>query len=527
MHKLKKLPISAWLPIVLLGLLGIFLLIWIFTQAGNYGQTMDEPLRDNYGQSVLGWYKSLGKDTSFLNYPPQEYELQHGVIFDVVTVVAERLFKHYWYTHAVVIGLSGVAGVVAIALCGYELCGLWGALLAALGLCLYPRYSGAIFNNPKDIPFAAAYCWVLWSVLLLVKRWDSKKYFRYMIIAGVLIGIAASIRVTAVIWYGILVLMLLVWWNLYALKMRYEGKFSLMICKSGYASIGLFVASLLAMMVLWPYIAIGPIPHLIESIQVMSKYPWNGTVLFAGRTYAANDIPRWYAPWWLIIGSPPVLIICFALGCFKIGLSFARNRLVDAKLVIVLLAFFMPLTVIVAMHSVLYGSLRQFLFLVPPMILIAMHGAIQVFKFLTVWRKEVAAGFALALLLSYSLVIKDIAVLYPYEYIYFSSDIIGGLPAYADSYETDYWGSCQAESAEWLAQNYHRYTTKRYPTAEGIVNFESLVTMHLPDNFRVDEVRPDFIIKALGVNRDTKHHIIHRVEREGVTLCTVETNILS
>lgn len=161
MRKLRKSYLPACLPLLLLALLGIFMLVWVFTQAGSYGQTMDEPLRDTYGRSTLKWYKSLGKDMSFITaYPAFEYEPQHGAIFDLITVVAERIFKHQWYTHAVMIGLSGVAGIVAIALCGYELLGPWGALLAALGLWLYPRYSGAIFNNPKDIPFAVAMTWV-------------------------------------------------------------------------------------------------------------------------------------------------------------------------------------------------------------------------------------------------------------------------------------------------------------------------------------------------------------------------------
>lgn len=526
MHKLKKFPISAWLPVLLLTLFGIFMLIWVFWQAGNYGQTMDEPLRDAYGQSVLGWYKSLGKDMSFITaYPAFEYEPQHGVIFDVITVIFERIFKHYWYTHAVIIGFSGVAGIVAIALCGYELLGPWCALLAALGLWLYPRYSGALFNNPKDIPFCAAMTWVLWSVLLLVKHWETKRYFRYAVLVGACIGIAASIRVTAVIWYGILFLMLAIWFALNIAQYLQQGTIKAGICKSIYASVGVGGVSLLAMMALWPYITLSPLLHLIESIQVMSKYPWNGTVLFNGVVYSANQVPRWYAPEWLVIGSPPVLVLGFVLGCFKIAVSFARNRFIDPKLSIVLLSFFVPLSAIVVMHSVLYGSLRQFLFLVPPMILIAAYIVVWVLRIVARYRiKGLSLLLISGLLLSYAPVVMEIVRLYPYEYTYFSP-FVGGLPGAAKSYETDYWGSCQASSAEWLASNYHRYTTKQRPTVEGIVNFESLVTMYLPNNFRVDEKNPDFVVEPLGVNNSNEYssyRIIHVESRENVILCVVK-----
>jgi hypothetical protein len=108
-------------------------------------------------------------------------------------------------------GLAGVAGVIAVALCGYEISGTWGALLAALGLWLYPRYFGAMWNNPKDVPFAAAMTWILWATILLVKHWKSRRFLWYCALVGFCIGFAASIRVTAVIWYGILAVFLGSW----------------------------------------------------------------------------------------------------------------------------------------------------------------------------------------------------------------------------------------------------------------------------------------------------------------------------
>jgi len=527
MRKLRTSHFPTCLSLLLLALLGIFMLVWVFTQAGSYGQTMDEPLRDTYGRSILKWYKSLGKDMSFITaYPAFEYEPQHGAIFDLITVVAERIFKHQWYTHAVIIGLSGVAGIVAIALCGYELLGPWGALLAALGLWLYPRYSGAIFNNPKDIPFAVAMTWVLWSVLLLIKKWDSKKYFWYCVLVGFCIGFAVSIRVTAVIWYGILGLMLVGSWKLYWLRIKYQKLVMMAFRKHIVACIGIGLVSLLTMVTLWPYVALSPIAHLYESITVMSKYPWNGTVLFNGVTYPAAHIPRWYAPVWLGIGSPPALVLCMLLGVTAAGIFLFRKRVMDPRLMIVLLAFFVPLASIVVLHSVLYGALRQFLFLVPPMILLAVYGITQAFRFLIARsQKIIAGGLALLLLLSYVFVIKDMVSLYPYEYVYFSP-IVGGLPGAATKYETDYWGACQKASAEWLAQNYQHYTGKKHPSVEGVPNFESLVTMYLPGNFHVDEKQPDFYVDPIaisGTGNYASYRIIHTESREDVPLCLLRS----
>src|SRR5439155_4196 len=74
------------------------------------------------------------------------------------------------------------------------------------------------------------------------------------------------------------------------------------------------LVSLLTMMALWPYIFLNPIAHLYESIVVMQKYPWNGVVLFNGTFYSSTQLPYSYVPTWLVVGSPPVLVLFALIG---------------------------------------------------------------------------------------------------------------------------------------------------------------------------------------------------------------------
>ncbi len=239
--------------IMLFTLFGVFLLAWVFTQAGIYGQTMDEPLRDRFGQSILAWYKTLGKDTNFIRASPLD-ESQEGTIFDAVPAAVEQLFSPdaQWYIHAVIIGLAGVAGVIGITLCGYELAGLWGAVFASLGLWLYPRYSGALFTNSRDIPFAATMTFVLWSVLLLIKNWERKRSFWYSVLTGFWIGLAASIQVMALLWYGILGLMLASWWLVSGPRAWKKKQVLVVLWRQITACIGISSVSVLTMTALWP-----------------------------------------------------------------------------------------------------------------------------------------------------------------------------------------------------------------------------------------------------------------------------------
>src|SRR5258708_11275995 len=154
---MKKVLVFKSLPLLLLGGLLLTGLITIFLQAHNYGISRDEFVQDRYGHAVMEWYHTLGKDTSFLTaFSPDEYMPEHGGIFDAFIAVVQQTFPpaDHWQVRHLITALSGLVGIVAIALCGYELGGYWVAFLAALALWLYPRYYGAMYNNPKDIPAA-------------------------------------------------------------------------------------------------------------------------------------------------------------------------------------------------------------------------------------------------------------------------------------------------------------------------------------------------------------------------------------
>jgi len=500
--------IHHYLPLLLLILVCMVMLITVFTQANDYGITMDEPLQDAYGLSTLHWYTSLGKDTSFLDYPSGLYMPQHGAIFDTLVALVQQVKGDHWYIRVIMTALTGVIGVVTIALCGYEIGGWWLALLAAVGLWLYPRYTGAMWNNPKDIPFATSMIVVLWSVLLLMRYWQSKRYLWYCIFVGCCIGLASSIRVVAVIWFAMLVLLAVGSWIVSGLQARHIG-----------AGMVVVSVSILTMMLAWPYIFLNPFAHLYESIILMSRFPWNGTVFFDGHLYLATQLPHDYVPVWLLIGSPLTLIVCFFLGIAVAVCNGIKKRVVDAQFLVTLLVFLVPVFVLVMLHSVLYNALRQFLFLVPPMVLIASYGVVETVRYLFMYRMKVVAGsMVVALLLSYTLVAIDMANLHPYEYTYFSP-IVGGLSGASSRYETDYYNSCDKDAAQWLASHYRDYPHTPQPTVHSITYFEQLVTLYLPSNFHVDEHNPDFLITSGPVR--SGYHTIYTVSRQGVTICTV------
>lgn len=532
---MQKAFFSKYLPLILLGGLLLAGLVTIFMEADNYGITIDEPQQDAYGHAVMEWYATLGKDTSFLTGFPSDANLpEHGGIFDAGIAAIQQAFppSEHWHVRRIVTALSGLLGLVAIALCAYEL-GMgsyWMAFLAALALWFYPRYYGAIYNNSKDIPAAVTTMFVLWAVLVFMKEWEPKKHFvRNSLLVGFCIGLAAAIRVTAVIWYLILGLVVLAWWLLQGRSVQQEGRARSELARQVLAAGIVGFSSLLTMMAFWPYIFLNPIGNLLHSIKVMSQYPWNGMVLYNGVTVPAEHLPRTYAPEWLIIGSPPTLIVFALLGFGVACLWAVKKRVIDPRIGLVILSFVVPLGTIVGLHSVLYDALRQFLFLVPSMILIAVYGFVQIVNYLGNRKQKTlrwaAVGVAALTLVSYALVAREMIELSPFEYTYFSP-VIGGLPGAEGKFETDYWGTCTTQAQEWLDQNYQHYTSIAGPSVE-VRTYQYPSEPLLMPTFHENDTNPDFYIASTRYKLDQRfprYKIIHIIAVEGVPLCVIKVN---
>jgi hypothetical protein len=535
--RLARSPSS--LPWLLLAALLVTGFATVLTQAGRYGITIDEPLQQVYGESVLAWYRSQGHDTSFMNpsvFGTTLHMPEHGGVFDAVIAALQLRLPGIdpWLLRHMVTGLTGWLGVVAIALCGYELGGSWVAFAAALGLWLYPRYYGAIYNNPKDIPAAVTTTLALWATLLLLKYWRQRgRALEVGVLLGLFLGMATAIRVTALMWGGILLILLAGWWVAHGRAAWRERRMVRELAWQG--AVGGVIAGtwLLSTILLWPFVFLNPAANLVESVQVMSHFPWDYPVLFNGVVYSAKQLPRSYALVWLGIGSPPVTLLLLALGVVVALAEVARARRVNPAVATVVLAIAVPLAAVLILHAELYDGLRQILFLIPPLILLGAYGLVRAARFLLRQRRPAPRWAAVALLAltvaGYATVIADMAALSPYEYSYFSP-LVGGLPGAVGRYETDYYAICRKPAAEWLSQHYRDYTTAPRPTfyTSGVLAAMT-VAPYLPDSFdeSKDPTRPDFFIGMTRYRDDLSfpgYKTIHVVSLEGSPLCVVKVN---
>jgi hypothetical protein len=169
--------------------------------------------------------------------------------------------------------------------------------------------------------------------------------------------------------------------------------------------------------------------------------------LFNGAYYAGNELPRSYLPTLFAfqLTEPLVLLSVFGLAILILGLFKKRTNL-EACLLIA--AWFgLPLSAAMLGRSYMYDNFRQFLFILPPLFLLAGFGLEYI---LTFFKQTAFKVVLLTLVLLPGM--WGMIRLHPYEYIYYNQ-FAGGVPASFRRFEMDYWGTSFREAADYLNAN--------------------------------------------------------------------------
>jgi hypothetical protein len=194
------------------------------------------------------------------------------------------------------------------------------------------------------------------------------------------------------------------------------------------------VIALISMYLTWPYLWLDPVGHFIESVQVMSQYPWKGMVLFNGQEYPSTQLPWSYLP--VLFGiqlTEPV----WALTLLGLAVAAFGERKKRELIALTAVWFVIPFLGFMLTRAPLYDNFRQIFFIIPPIFILA-GAALERIKN-TRWQ---IAVMVLCLLPG----VIDAIRLHPYEYIYYNR-FAGHV---FRKYELDYWGTSYREAANYL-----------------------------------------------------------------------------
>ena len=461
------------------------LVILILASFRDYGITWDESWHLHYGDHIVAWYASGFENRAALSYH-SDYLYGGGfdataALFRAAAASADGLAP-YDVNHLLgaCVGVLGILGAWRL---GRLLYGPAGAFWSALLLSLTPVYYGHMFNNPKDIPFAAGYVWAMVGigrVLLALPRVPTRRWVEL----GFLLGAALCVRVGGILTICYLLLAL----GLYGIHRAVVsgsldaafGVTARLLALAGAASLGAWSLMLVA----WPWALLDPLRHPFEALGRMTAYNLHHREMPFGELVIRTTEPPWdYLPRYFLFKLPvlhwALLGAAAAIGLWTLWRALAGRGLLRADIrrpllwFTLLLATAFPPSYAIVRGSTLYDGLRHFLFLIPLLAVFAASAVVVIARALE-RRGRVFASLWLVIVCGACVDVGRVMVhLHPHQYVFFNR-LVGGLPGAFERYDTDYYGESYKRLFAGLYE--HLWTHER----EALLTEEFTVTGCIP-----------------------------------------------
>jgi hypothetical protein len=400
----------------------------------DFGVTWDERNRHRNGELIWEFFSGLRSRPALMEDGGHLY----GGLFDVISVAVGWWLPldRYVVRHAI----NAIFGWIGVVYCGRlaaRLFGAWSGVLAMILLAVSPRYFADSMNNPKDLPFAAMSIAALYYFSTISPTWPyiSRATAIKIIIT---LALALNIRAGALLYLGYLGMLVAA----FAIAERNTSWRRLADTSVRLAIIA--VAVLLFGTVFWPWAQGSPLTRPFEALLGFADTRWSGRVLFNGRYFAAANLPWYYAPWWFLISTPPVVIVGAILS-----ISVAGDRRWTLRTVALWAAAALPLFLVIVGDSILYDGVRHLLFIYPILVVLAASGWITCLLARNrLWlRRSAAALVAVGLVNIIAFHVRS----HPNQAVYFN-ELVGGPRGAFAKFDMDYWGNCVLEAVAWSAE---------------------------------------------------------------------------
>ncbi len=418
----------------------------------DYGITWDEELQSQYGLAVVDYYVSFFQDHRYADI----FNLHlYGGMFDGLASVIDRYTPFSLYeTRHLVNAFFGLAGLWGTWRLGRLIGGSVVGLMALVMLILTPMYYGHMFNNPKDIPFAAG---IIWSMYYMGRCFQTAPAVpRHVIVKlGIILGLTLGVRVGGVMLPAFFFMIL----GIDALRDFPKLSASKIKIYLFHIALPVGVITYIVMLICWPWAQQNPILNPLRALSEFSNFPQDVEVLLDGTNYRSTQLPWYYVPLYFSVQLPEFLLALLAASL--VTLPFVLKTLDKVRqqlLSLMLLMGLLPILYAMLHHPALYDAVRHFLFATSLASIVAALTLRQIYLSLRALfngqsvQRVIAIGTAVVVVATITMQMSIMRQLHPYEYI-FINQFAGGVAGAFGRYELDYWGSSFKEAAHDL-QNY-------------------------------------------------------------------------
>lgn len=424
----------------------IFILLPLLSQ--DAGLSGDD---DKHYQHAAKVYRYFTEDDPAALDDPRHKLNYYGQSFDFFTYLIIKWFgleENPYEARHVMVALTGAAAMLVTALLVKLFAGYSGALLALVLMFLSPRFLGHAFNNPMDIPFALGNVFVLYHIILFLKKLPKISLSSAIWIA-VGIGWTNGIRIGGLL----MIPYLFMFSGLYLLIRKWPWKmFSRpwwMLALKGLGTILLIsLSGYLLSLLTWPYALQDIINHPIKAFKVMTDIQVSLKVLYDGTIHWSDNLPWHYIPKNILYTVPVVILLGWLLSLLTAFLD--RRKKETFWYFMLWFTILFPLVFIIIRESNVYGGWRHMIFIYPSILALsamALHSLIG--RIPGKWIRYAAVAL-LALTLVHPL--RHIIRNHPNTYIYFN-ELSGGMEKTLGRFENDYYTNSLKPASDYFIEN--------------------------------------------------------------------------
>jgi hypothetical protein len=416
----------------------------------DYGLGWDDYTHAEYADLLLRMYGSGFKDTGALSFANL---YMYGGGFDMAAALLHKVIPlELFETRRLVGAIVGVTGLAVTWRLGRRIGGPLAGLATLLLLALCPIYYGHMFMNPKDAPFAVAMIVLMMGLVRLAEEYPSPSP-RTILIVGLGAGLSIGSRILG----GLALVYALVGFiPLFIEESRTQGvrKALRRFVHVLYVLLPGLVLGYLIMGLIWPWsiIEIGNPFRALTYFSHFFEKPWKE--MFDGALVSVPDMPWSYLPTLFALQLPEVLLALTIAGVIGTFMALPRGDVAPRRktiLLMLMLAAIFPILVAIVKRPALYNGIRHFIFVIPPMTVLAGLAFARGMNWLKEnrrnWQPAAVAVFSFGLLLSLGEMIR----LHPYQYTHFNH-IAGTVRAADDRYMLDYWGLALKQASDGLRE---------------------------------------------------------------------------
>ncbi len=414
---------------------------------------VDEQLHYPHAKKVVNWYFTAGRDTSCLHTPETNLKY-YGQSVDNLTALVNRIFKvedeflvrHY--TGALFFLLL----LYFTGLMSRRLSGSWlAATLSVIALVLMPRLSGHAFGNLKDIPFAAGYMAGLLMIGRFLKELPRPRW-QTTILLGLAVAFTVSVRAGGLILFAYLGFSMIIFFIIYPARLNQILSDKPLLASLPGRGFAVVTIGYFAGLLFWPYALQNVFVNPLESLRVMEHYKIGIRQLFEGELIWSNMLPWYYLPKWLMISTPLFVLTGFFLFLVFFISEMIREKTLSTRFLFegfVLFSCIFPVFYVTVIGSNLYSGIRQMLFILPPMAILATLGVYKTIHKIASIKKMAVYPLSLLFIFLLSLPVYHQVTTFPVDYVYFNA-LAGGNKKAWSNYEYDYYFHGLKEPAEYL-----------------------------------------------------------------------------